>query len=246
MTEKKVAIITGASRGIGQAIAIHFSKLGMDLALNYFGEEAEIAETIAAVTEHGSEIITFNCDVSDFNKAKEMIDDTKKHFGKIDVLVNNAGITRDNLLMRMSESEFDSVINVNLKGAFNCIRHISRIMMKQRSGSIINIASVTGITGNAGQANYAASKAGVIGLTKTVARELAPRGIRANAIAPGYVATAMTEILPDKVKEQMLSNIPLGRYGTVEDVANVADFLASEQSSYITGQVLVVDGGMVM
>ena len=246
MTEKKIAIITGASRGIGQTIAIHLSKLGMDLALNYFGEDSEIEDTIAEISKNGAQYITFNSDVSDFNKAKEIIDGTKKHFGRIDVLVNNAGITRDNLLMRMSEAEFDSVLAVNLKGTFNCSRHVSRIMMKQRSGSIINIASVSGITGNAGQANYAASKAGVIGLTKTIARELASRGVRANAVAPGYVATAMTEGLPDKVKEKMLQNIPLGRYGTAEDVANVVDFLATEQSSYITGQVIVVDGGMVM
>ncbi len=243
---KKVAVVTGASRGIGQAIAIHLSRLGLNLALNFYGKDEDILETVVAVKEHGSEYLVFNNDISIFENAESMIKETKKHFGQIDVLVNNAGITRDNLLMRMSEEEFDSVVAVNLKGAFNCLKHVSRIMLKQRSGAIVNIASVVGITGNAGQANYSASKAGLIGLTKSAAKELASRGVRVNAIAPGFIETAMTEVLSETVKEGMLSNIPLKRYGKPEDIAKAVGFLVTEESSYITGQVLVVDGGMVM
>ena len=243
---KQVAIITGASRGIGQAIAVHLSKMGMNIALNFYGKDEEINETISLIKENGTECIVNNSDISDFNNAKELITKTHKHFGRIDVLINNAGITRDNLLMRMSEAEFDSVMAVNLKGAFNCTKHVSRIMLKQRSGSIVNMASVVGITGNLGQANYSASKAGLIGFTKSVAREFASRGVRVNAVAPGFIQTAMTEVLPEEIKEEMLKNIPLKRYGKPSDIANTVGFLVSDSASYITGQVLCVDGGMVM
>ncbi len=246
MADKTVAIITGASRGIGKAIAVYLSGLGMDLALNYYGSEDEINDTINEVKKNGVEYLVFNSDISKFENAEYLINETHRHFGQIDVLVNNAGITKDNLLMRMSEAEFDSVIAVNLKGTFNCLRHVSRIMMRQRSGSIINIASVSGVTGNMGQANYSASKAGVIGLTKAAAKEMAARGVRVNAVAPGFIETDMTAVLSEKVKEQMLQNIPLSRYGHPEDVAKTVAFLATEQSSYITGQVIIVDGGMVM
>ncbi|QOR34629.1 3-oxoacyl-[acyl-carrier-protein] reductase [Clostridium sp. 'deep sea'] len=243
---KQIAIITGASRGIGQAIAIHLSKMGMNIALNFYGKDDEITETLKLCEQNGSECIINNSDISNFNNAKELITQTHKHFGRIDVLVNNAGITRDNLLMRMSEAEFDSVLAVNLKGAFNCTKHISRIMLKQRSGSIVNIASVVGITGNLGQANYAASKAGLIGFTKSVAKEFSSRGVRANAIAPGFIETSMTEVLSTEIRNEMLKNIPLKRYGKPSDVAEAVGFLVSDSASYITGQVLCVDGGMVM
>jgi len=241
---EKVALITGASRGIGREITLALAKEGFSLALNFFEKDDDLKSLEQELK--GVNYKLYQADVSNFEQVEEMIKSAHKDFSRIDVLVNNAGITRDNLLMRMSEEEFDSVINVNLKGTFNCMKHISRIMLKQKSGSIINISSITGVSGNAGQTNYAASKAGVIGLTKSAAKELASRNIRVNAIAPGFIDTAMTEKLNDKVKESMLSHIPLGRYGTTIDVANLVTFLASEKSNYITGQVIHVDGGMVM
>jgi len=242
----KVALITGASRGIGLAIAVKLASQGYNLALNYVGSEEEIRPALETLSSYDVEVSTHQTDVSDFSQVQDMIANVIDHHKQIDVLVNNAGITKDNLLMRMTEEEFDAVINVNLKGAFNCIRHITRPMLKQRYGSIINISSVSGVSGNAGQANYSASKAGLIGLTKTTAKELSSRNIRVNAIAPGFIETKMTDDLNEKVKEAMLKGIPLNRYGKPEDVANLVAFLASDESSYITGQVINLDGGMVM
>ncbi len=241
---EKVALITGASRGIGREIALALAKEEYSLAINYFAKDEDLVELEKEL--QGTKYELYQADVSDYNQVEEMIKNVHNDFDRIDVLINNAGITKDNLLMRMSEDEFDSVIDVNLKGTFNCMRHISRIMLRQRSGVIINISSITGVSGNAGQANYAASKAGVIGLTKSAAKELSSRNIRVNAIAPGFIETAMTEKLNEKVKENMLNNIPLQRYGSTEDVANLVVFLASGKSNYITGQVIHVDGGMVM
>ncbi|MDD3571035.1 MAG: 3-oxoacyl-[acyl-carrier-protein] reductase [Lachnospiraceae bacterium] len=242
MLKGKTALVTGAAKGIGKAIAIEFAKEGANIVLNYRSTVDD--ETIKEIESFGVECFALKADVSDFAQAESLIKEAKAHFGSLDVLVNNAGITRDGLLMRMSEEDFDSVLRINLKGAFNTIRHASNIMLKQKQGTIINLSSVVGLMGNAGQANYAASKAGLIGLTKSTARELAPRGITCNAIAPGFIATDMTETLSEQVKEQMLSNIPLKAYGTGEDVARAAVFLAKNR--YITGQVLNVDGGMVM
>lgn len=242
MLKGKTVLVTGAAKGIGKAIAIEFAKEGSNIVLNYRSTVDD--ETIKEIEAFGVECFAVKADVSDFAQAESLIKEAKSHFGSLDVLVNNAGITRDGLLMRMSEEDFDSVLRINLKGAFNTIRHSSNIMLKQKSGTIINLSSVVGLMGNAGQANYAASKAGLIGLTKSTARELAPRGITCNAIAPGFIATDMTESLSEQVKEQMLSNIPLKAYGTGEDVARAAVFLAKNR--YITGQVLNVDGGMVM
>lgn len=246
MLSGKIALITGGSRGIGRAVAMEFAKNGASIAINYAGNEAAAQETISELKALGVRAEAFKGDISHFDDAKKVIDEVKESFGSIDILVNNAGITRDGLLLRMKEEDFDKVISVNLKGAFNCIRHMSGIMLKQRSGRIINISSVVGITGNAGQANYAAAKAGIIGLTKSAAKELASRGINVNAIAPGFIQTDMTEVLSDKVKEKIMENIPLKRYGSPEDVAKLALFLASGLSDYITGQVINVDGGMVM
>ena len=227
MLNGKVAVVTGASRGIGRQIAISMAKEGAVVIVNYNGSAAKAEEVVKEITEAGGQAEAVQCNVSD-------------------ILVNNAGITRDNLLMKMSEEEFDAVIDTNLKGAFNCIKHVSRQMLKQKSGRIINISSVSGVMGNAGQANYCASKAGVIGLTKSVAREIGSRGITVNAIAPGFIDTEMTAVLPDDVKKAMGEQIPLKRFGTTEDVAQAAVFLASDRAAYITGQVLCVDGGMAM
>lgn len=246
MLSGKIALITGGSRGIGRAVAMEFAKNGAVIALNYVGNEAAAKDTVSELEALGARAAAFKGDISHFDDAKKVIDEVKESFGAIDILVNNAGITRDGLLLRMKEEDFDKVLSVNLKGAFNCIRHISGIMVKQRSGKIINISSVVGITGNVGQANYAAAKAGIIGLTKSAARELAARGINVNAIAPGFIQTDMTEVLSDKVKEKIMETIPLKRYGNPEDVAKLALFLASGLSDYITGQVINVDGGMVM
>lgn len=246
MENKKVALVTGASRGIGKAIALKFAKEGYMVVINYNGSEEKAVETKAEINASGGMAETVKCDVSDFKQCENLIKDIIKKYGKIDVLVNNAGITKDGLIMRMSEEDFMDVINVNLKGVFNCIRHASRYMMKQRSGKIINIASVVGVAGNVGQANYAAAKAGVIGLTKSAAKELASRNITVNAIAPGFIETDMTSVLSDDVKEKLKSQIPLGRFGSAEDVANATLFLASLETGYITGQVFHVDGGMIM
>ncbi len=242
MLEGKIAVVTGAAKGIGKAIALAFAKEGCNIVLNYHSTLPD--STISAVKEYGVKCLPMQGDVADFRFAMQLVKDVKKEFGTLDILVNNAGITRDMLLMRMSEEQFDEVINTNLKGTFNMIRHASNLMLKQRSGVIINMASVVGLTGNIGQANYAASKAGIIGLTKSAAKELAQRGITCNAIAPGFVETDMTDVLAEETKQEILNAIPLKRYGKVDDIASAAVFLA--KNTYITGQVLNVDGGMVM
>ena len=246
MLTEKIAVVTGASRGIGKAIAKKLVSMGATVVINYNGSEEKAMETKREIEEACGNASVYCCDVSDYEKCETFISDVVKEYGRLDILVNNAGITRDGLLMRMSEADFDDVLNTNLKGAFHTIRFASRQMLKQRSGRIINLSSVVGVSGNAGQANYAASKAGVIGLTKAAAREMASRGITVNAIAPGFIETDMTDVLPEKVKEASVSQIPLGKFGKPEDVAGAAAFLASEAAGYITGQVLHVDGGMVM
>lgn len=246
MLTGKIALVTGASRGIGRAIALRLAKEGASVIINYNGSEEKAAETKQEIEKQGGTAWIYQCDVSDFEKCESFIADVIKEHGRLDILVNNAGITRDGLLMKMSEEDFDKVLDTNLKGAFNTIRFASRQMLKQRSGRIINMASVVGVTGNVGQANYAASKAGIIGLTKAAARELASRGVTVNAIAPGFIETDMTKVLPEKVKETTVSQIPLGKFGQAGHVAAAAAFLASEEAEYITGQVLHVDGGMAM
>ena len=242
----KVAVVTGAAKGIGRAIALRLAKEGADIVINYRTNSDSLSELVSEIESFGSKVITVRGDVSVFEDAKNIMKKAVDTFGRIDVLVNNAGITRDGLILRMKEEDFDKVIEVNLKGAFNCIRHVSPIMVKKRSGKIINISSVVGITGNSGQVNYSAAKAGIIGVTKSVARELGSRGINVNAVAPGFIKTSMTEALSDKLKENTLNSIPLKRFGTVDDVASVVAFLASKDSDYITGQVINIDGGMVM
>ena len=244
-TGKRIAIVTGASRGIGRAIALEFAKQGAFVIINYNGSREKATQVKEEIINQGGEAEIFQCNVADFTACGAFIKEITKTYGRIDVLVNNAGITKDGLLMAMSEEDFGSVLDTNLVGTFNCIRHVARQMLKQRSGRIINMASVVGIGGNPGQANYAASKAGVIGLTKTAAKELASRGITVNAIAPGFIRTDMTDVLSDKVKEETLKNIPMGKFGEPEDVAKAAAFLASSEAGYITGQVLCVDGGML-
>ena len=246
MLEGKIALVTGASRGIGRQIAKTLAAKGAFVIVNYNGSAAKAEEVVKEIQAAGGNGQAVQCNVSDFESCKEMLDAVVKEHGRLDILVNNAGITRDNLLMKMSEEDFDAVIQTNLKGVFNCTRHIARQMLKQKSGRIINISSVSGVLGNAGQANYCASKAGVIGLTKSVAREIGSRGITVNAIAPGFIDTEMTAVLPDDVKKAMGEQIPLKRFGTTEDVAQAAVFLASDRAAYITGQVLCVDGGMAM
>ena len=246
MLTGKIAVVTGASRGIGRAIALKLASEGAAVIVNYNGSEEKALEVKQEIEAAGGRADICQCDVSDYGKCEGFIAEIIQEYGQIDILVNNAGITRDGLLMKMSEEDFDKVLKTNLKGAFNTIRFASRQMLKQRKGRIINMASVVGVTGNAGQANYAASKAGIIGLTKAAARELASRGVTVNAIAPGFIETDMTKILPEKVKEATVSQIPLGKFGQVEHVAAAAAFLASEEAEYITGQVLHVDGGMAM
>lgn len=246
MLKGKTAVITGASRGIGRAIAIRMAKLGAQVIINYNGSEEQAREAQREIVEEGGRAFVYRCDVSDFKQCEHFVKEIVEKFGRIDILVNNAGITKDGLLMSMSEEAFDKVLEVNLKGTFNMIRFVSRQMLKQKSGRIVNMASVVGVSGNAGQANYAASKAGVIGLTKSAAKELASRGITVNAIAPGYISTDMTGQLKEEIKAQIASTIPAGVLGDPEQVAHAAAFLASEEASYITGQVLHVDGGMCM
>lgn len=246
LLEGKVAIVTGASRGIGREIALQMAKAGATVVVNYNGSVARAEEVLKEITEAGGKAVLMQCDVSDYAACEEFMKKVTDECGRIDILVNNAGITRDGLLMKMSEEDFDKVLDTNLKGTFHCIRFSSRQMLKQRSGRIINMSSVSGIAGNAGQANYSASKAGVIGLTKAAAKELASRHITVNAIAPGFITTEMTDVLGDKVKEEALKQIPLGTFGKPEDIAHLAVFLASEQAEYITGQVIAVDGGMAM
>lgn len=245
MSENKVAVITGGTRGIGKAIAKIFAQNGYDLVINYVSENADI-ETLEKEIESNNEILFVRANVSKFDEAENLVKKAIEKFGKIDVLVNNAGITRDNLILRMKEEEFDSVIDTNLKGTFNVTKNAVSYMMKKRSGKIVNISSVVGVSGNAGQCNYAASKAGIIGFTKSIAKELASRGILANCIAPGFIGTDMTEVLSDTVKENINNQIPLKRMGSPEEIAKAVYFLAGEDNTYITGQVLNVDGGMLI
>ncbi|MED3762521.1 3-oxoacyl-[acyl-carrier-protein] reductase [Ureibacillus terrenus] len=244
--EGKTAVVTGASRGIGRAIALELAKEGANVVVNYSGSKEKAEQVVNEILEMGRKAIAVQANVADNDSVQNLMKKALEEFGSIDILVNNAGITRDNLLMRMKEEEWDEVIQTNLKGVFLCTKAVTRQMMKQRSGRIINIASVVGVTGNAGQANYTAAKAGVIGLTKTAARELASRNILVNAIAPGFITTEMTDALPEDVKTSMLSQIPLGKFGKPEQVAKAVVFLASDDAEYITGQVLHVDGGIAM
>ncbi|OZI11593.1 beta-ketoacyl-ACP reductase [Bacillaceae bacterium SAS-127] len=242
----KSALVTGASRGIGQEIALELARQGADVVVNYSGSEAKANEVVEEIKALGRQAVAVQCNVSNAESVQEMVNETLEIFGKIDILINNAGITRDNLLMRMKEQEWDDVIDINLKGVFLCTKAVTRPMMKQRSGRIVNIASIVGVSGNAGQANYVAAKAGVIGLTKTTAKELASRGITVNAVAPGFITTDMTDALPEEAKQAMLNQIPLARFGEPADIAKTVVFLASEDSKYMTGQTLQIDGGMVM
>lgn len=246
MLKGKCAIVTGAAKGIGKAIALKLASLGVNIVLNYRSSEEKAIETENEIKALGVEVLRVKGDISNISDVENLINTAKENFGKIDIMVNNAGITKDTLILRMKEEDFDSVINVNLKGVFNCLKTITPVMVKQREGKIINLSSVVGLSGNAGQVNYAASKAGVIGMTKSLAKEVGARGITVNAVAPGFIETDMTEVLGDKFKEEAKKAIPLKRLGKPEDVANVVAFLASEDANYITGQVIQVDGGMVM
>ncbi|MBU3156302.1 3-oxoacyl-[acyl-carrier-protein] reductase [Clostridium estertheticum] len=246
MLKGKTAVVTGASRGIGRAIALKLAKHGANVVVNYRNSVDAVQEVVKEIEALGVKVLAIQADISSYTDVENMIKKSVEEFGSIDILVNNAGITKDGLLMRMKEADFDSVIDINLKGAFNCTRHVAAIMLKQRSGRIINISSVSGLTGNAGQVNYSAAKAGIIGMTKSVAREFGSRGVTCNAVAPGYIQTDMTEDLPAKVKDTIMGTIPLKRLGRPEDVANVVAFLVTDEAAYITGQVINVDGGMVM
>ena len=245
MLTGKNALVTGAGRGIGKAIALELAANGAFVIVNYNGSQAAAEQTVSEIKEAGGDAVAYQCNVSDFESCKEMIDTLIKEYKHIDILVNNAGITRDDLLMRMKEEDFDSVLDINLKGSYNCMKAASKIMLKQRSGRIISISSIVGLRGNAGQVNYSASKAGIIGMTKSLARELASKGINVNAVAPGFIETDMTKALPESGKEKLLAVIPAGRMGKPEDIAGAVLFLAGPDSSYVTGQVLTVDGGMV-
>ena len=245
-TVTRAAVVTGGSRGIGRAVCVALAKQGCNVIVNYCHGETNAQETVALCKAEGVEAVAVQADVSTAEGCKTLFDAAVSAFGRVDVLVNNAGITRDNLILRMTEADFDAVLNANLKGAFLCCKEAARRMVRQRSGRIINLSSVVALRGNAGQTNYAASKAGLIGLTKSLARELASRGVTVNAVAPGFIATDMTAVLPEAVQAEMTKGIPLGRVGQPEDVANAVAFLAAEQSGYLTGQVLCVDGGMAM
>ena len=239
--ENKIVLVTGAGRGIG---AKRFASEGAEVIVNYSGNDEAAQKTVDEITATGGQAQKYKCSVNDSESVKVMIDEIIKKFGRIDILVNNAGITKDGLMLRMTDEDFDRVIDVNLKGTFNCTKYVSKYMLKQKSGKIINISSVVGLSGNAGQVNYSASKAGIIGITKSAAKELSSRGITVNAVAPGYVDTDMTKVLSDNIRNEILKNIPLQRMGNVEDISNCVAFLASEDASYITGQVISVDGGM--
>lgn len=242
----KIALVTGASRGIGRAIALKLSDAGAKIAINFAGNLAKAEEVKAEIESRGGEALLVQGSVDNFEVVNSVVKKIVETWGTVDILINNAGITRDNLLIKMSESDFDEVIATNLKGVFNCTKAVTRMMMKNRSGRIVNLASVVGLTGNISQANYAAAKAGIIGFTKSAAKELATRGVTVNAIAPGFINTDMTAKLSEKIREETLNQIPMGKFGTPEDVANLAAFLVSDQAAYITGQVINVDGGLAM
>lgn len=249
MEQKKVALITGGSRGIGRAICIALAKEGYDIAFNYVsGDETNpnVVETLQLVLEQGVQVLSIKSNIASFKECEAMFDTVMEKYGRVDILVNNAGITKDALLLRMKEGDFDQVIDVNLKGTWNCMKCVTRIMMKQRSGSILSMSSIVALNGNPGQVNYCASKAGIIGMTKALAKEVGPRGITVNALAPGFIDTDMTKELNETIKEQLLKQIPLGRLGNVEDISNAVVFLTSPKAKYITGQTIYVDGGMGM
>ena len=246
MENRKIALVTGGSRGIGRAVCLALAKSGADVAVNYAGKEEAAQQTCRMCEELGARTLAIQADVADNAQVNAMVDQVIAQFGRLDILVCNAGITRDNLLMRMAEQDFDQVIATNLKGVWNCMKAVCRPMMKQRWGRIVSMSSVVGVAGNAGQVNYAASKAGVIGMTKSLARELGSRSVTVNAIAPGFIETDMTAVLPENIKEGLLGSIPLGRLGQAEEVAALAAFLCSEKADYMTGQVIHVDGGMAM
>lgn len=246
MLQGKCAVITGASRGIGREIALKYAKEGANIVLNYRNSEEEALQLKEELDKLGTNTLIIKANVSDFEEAEKLIKEAKEAFGRVDILVNNAGITKDNLIIRMKEEDFDSVIDVNLKGAFNCLKAVTPIMIRQKEGKIINMSSVVGVVGNAGQVNYSASKAGLIGMTKSLAREIGGKNINVNAIAPGFIDTDMTKVLSEDQKKNIISQVPLKRLGHVEDIANLALFLGSDQSNYITGQVIHVDGGMAM
>lgn len=244
MLTGKVALVTGAGKGIGCEVAKTLASYGATVILNYAHSENAAKEAAKEIVDNGGKATVYGCDVADFAAVGEMMKTIAKEYGSIDILVNNAGITKDNLAMVMKEEEFDAVINTNLKGAFNCMRHVCRTMLKQRGGRIISISSIVGLTGNAGQINYSASKAGIIGMTKSLAKELGSKGITVNAVAPGFIDTDMTKVLKEEVKQQLLAQIPLNRLGHTKDIAETVAFLASDKAAYITGQTISVDGGM--
>lgn len=246
MLKEKIALVTGAGRGIGREIALTLAKNGATVIVNYNGSKALADEVVEEIIKNGGKAEAIQCNVADFAESEDLVKTVLEKYKKVDILVNNAGITRDNLIMRMSEDDYDAVLDTNLKGTFNMMRHLSRSFIKQRSGKIINITSVSGVLGNAGQANYSASKAGVIGLTKSVARELASRGINVNAVAPGFIDTDMTKNMTDDAKKAVNEMIPMGKMGSAKDIADMVMFLASDNSDYITGQVICVDGGMAI
>lgn len=244
MLSNQVAVVTGASRGIGAEVAKTLAEENAFVIVNYSGSQEKAEKVVEEIKAAGKNAVAYKCNVASFEEVKEMMDFVIKEYGRIDILVNNAGITRDNLLLRMTEQDFDDVIDVNLKGTFNCMKNVTRQMIKQKSGRIINLSSIVGVRGNAGQLNYSASKAGIIGMTKSLAKEIASRNITVNAIAPGFIETEMTDALDEKVKSQILSEIPANKLGTVKDIAQTILFLTSEGARYITGQVIGIDGGM--
>lgn len=244
MLTGKIALVTGASRGIGRQTAITLASYGANVIVNYNGSKEKAEEVVSIIKENGGNAASYGCNVADYEAVETMMKDIVKEYGAIHILVNNAGITKDGLLMKMSEEDYDAVVDINMKGTFNCIKHISRQMLKQKGGRIINLSSVVGVYGNAGQVNYSASKAGIIGITKSVAKELGSRGITVNAIAPGFIVTEMTDVMPEDAKNQVADHIAMKRLGNVEDIAELAAFLASDKAGYITGQVICVDGGM--